>query len=203
MANIEIINDAFRELGQHGISSGDDSPNGIEAKRAYERGLVLLLESHYWAFALKKVTLAPVEGKMASEFAYSYPLPADALKIVKIGFGYKEAHNARANLYPDVRYIQQGRNILANKSDSIDLTYVAKIEDASLFSASFRFALVYYIAGRLANFIEQRRVAEMDEKMFFYLKQAKRNNEIIRDIESIPDNSWVTTRLSLNTFWED
>ncbi len=204
MSDINIINAAFRKLGEHGISGTEQSPNGIEAARAYDNGLELYLSSADWVFATKRATLAPLVDKPTNGWNYKYALPSDYLKLKKYGIGYKNIITSDVVLAPDIRYSIEGKEIFCDEEDAIDISYIAKINDSSLFDPDFKEALTYYIAADLASFINPKRVLEMKEEAERYLKKAKRKNELNRDMETMPDNTWVTARLSVDgTFSKD
>ena len=85
---------------------------------------------------------------------------------------------------------------MCDQKEELQITYVAKIEDPDKFSVSFREALVNKIAAEYAAKLKQStNLAKMlDETFSYYLEQARQNNELMTDSESMPDGSWIGIR---------
>lgn len=97
---------------------------------------------------------------------------------------------------PDVRYSIEGNRMLCQQPGNINITYIADVSDPKLFTPLFKEALIALIAAEMSVRIKQG----ADYKQLFlaefekYIIQAQMNNEIVRDMETMPDNSWVTIR---------
>lgn len=195
--SIDIINRALMKIGENPIASVNQSPLGVFAGRMYEDGRKALLSTHYWRFAIKRARLVRLDEDSNSEvFNYAYALPSDYLVLKDFGEMYKLPNLNDINLVTDSRYSIEGNRILTKSDKADSITYIADINDTNLFPALFKEALISWIAAELSVRIKngadykQLFIAEFDR----YIAQAINNNEIVRDTESLPDNSWVSCR---------
>ena len=194
--SINIINRALIKLGQPTISSTSQDPNGRVYGIVYQDLRDWLLASHPWRFAIKRAVLARDEEKPISGFAYAYTLPGDFLSLYRFGEYFKTPNYSDNIISSDERYSIEGDKILCDQKEELQITYVAKIEDPDKFSVSFREALVNKIAAEYAAKLKQStNLAKMlDETFSYYLEQARQNNELMTDSESMPDGSWIGIR---------
>ena len=192
-----IINRALIKIGEPSILSIEQTPHGAMMGVLYDDFRKTLLSSHFWRFAIKRATLAQVDTDTNSTtFNYAYALPKDFLTLKDFGEGYKIPNQSSAILGSDARYSIENSNLLCRENNGVTITYVADIKDTSLFTPLFREALVALIAAeasvRIKNSPQMKQLfmTEFDT----YLNQARVNNEIMRDMETMPDNTWVTCR---------
>lgn len=201
MAKIDTINRSLIALGEPVLASlAADVPNAERASKVYDDMLALLLASHRWNFALKSASLQKAAINSYNQyFKYAYPLPVDYLKLDKVGH-----FNKQIKTYPafisDAEYMIMGKNILSDMAEGLDIRYIAKITDDTFYPPNFKEALVAVIAAKLANCFRssgkanneyQKNMAEYN----FFIAAARRQNEIARDMETLPDTSWVRERL--------
>lgn len=192
-----IINRALIKIGEPTILSIDQTPHGAMMGVLYDDFRKTLLSSHYWRFAIKRATLAQLDvDTNSAAFNYAYALPADFLTLKEFGEGYKIPNQNPAILSSDARYSIENGKLLCKQDSGVTISYVANIKDTNLFTPLFREALVALIAAeasvRIKNSpqLKQLFMTEFDT----YLNQARVNNEIMRDMETMPDNTWVTCR---------
>lgn len=198
----DIINRALIKIGEPAILSSEQSPHGHIMGILYEDFRKALLSSHYWRFALKRAVLARLDNDdtLSSDFNYAYALPADYLTLKNYGDGYKTPNEGDAILYSDARYSIESGKLLSKVESGVYITYVADITNPRLFSPLFREALIALVAAeasvRIKNSPQMKQLfmQEFDS----YLNQARVNNEIVRDMETMPDNTWVTCREGWN-----
>lgn len=198
----DIINRALIKIGEPAILSSEQTPHGTMMGILYEDFRKALLSSHYWRFALKRAVLAKLDNPdtLSSNFNYAYALPADYLTLKEYGDAYKLPNESDSILAPDIRYSIESGKLLSKVDAGVYITYVANIDNPRLFSPLFREALIALIAAeasvRIKNSpqLKQMFMQEFDT----YLNQARVNNEIVRDIETMPDNTWVTCREGWN-----
>jgi hypothetical protein len=195
--SIEIINRALIKIGEGTITSLSQTPYGELMGYVYEDQRKMLLSTHYWRFALKRARLAELdEATGSTAFAYAYALPADYLVLKDFGEFYKMPNVSDAVVAPDVRYSIEGNRILCRQPGNINITYIADVSDPKLFTPLFKEALIALIAAEMSVRIKQGAeykqlfLAEFEK----YIAQAQMNNEIVRDMETMPDNSWVNIR---------
>lgn len=195
--SIEIINRALVKIGEETITSTSQTPYGALMGIVYEDQRKMLLSSHFWRFALKRAKPAKIdEDTQAALFPYVYALPADYLLLKDFGEVYKMPNIADSVLASDERYSIEGGRILTKTEEPFSITYVADVSDPKLFTPLFKEALIALLAAEMSVRIKQS--AEMKQLFLTefesYIAQARLNNEIVRDMETMPDNSWVTVR---------
>lgn len=197
MSSIEIINRALIKIGEPPIASIKQAPNGESWGYVYEDMKKMLLSSHYWRFAIKRAVLSRLDEKSdAEEFDYVYAIPSDCLQLMKVGVSYKRPNLSDYVFMPDVRYSIEGGKILSNESKKLSISYIANIDNTSLFSKLFREALISRIAAEMSVRLTQKtQIKEtLDREFAYFLDMASSKNEILRDIETMPDGSWLTVR---------
>jgi hypothetical protein len=194
--SINIINRALIKLGQPTISSVSQEPNGRLFGIVYEDIKNWMLSQHPWRFAIKRVVLAPDEEKPISGFAYAYTLPSDFLGLYSFGKYFKTPNYSDNVVSSDQRYSIEGDKILCDVEKELYLTYMAQIKEADKFSPSFREALIAKLAAEYAPRVKQSTslAKSLNEDFLYYLQQAEFNNEMLIDVETTPDGSWVGIR---------
>ena len=197
MNDIGIINRALIKMGEKPIASTSQPPLGTMMGILYEEMRKSLLSAHFWSFALKRASLSRLDEETGSKlYPYAYALPVDFLILKDFGEAYKSANFADMILMPDCRYVIEQNKLLCNIKTDVGITYVADIKEPHLFSPYFAEALIAMIAAEAVltvNASTSLKTLFLNEAQSYILKAAN-NNEIARDMESLPDNSWVTCR---------
>lgn len=196
MSSTEIINRALIKIGQPPIASNTQAPYGETSGILYEDLRDFLLSSYYWRFAINDAVLARDEQELSGEYRYSYTLPSDFLTLVQVGIYYKQPNLSDFIMKSDARYSLQGNKILTDIPDKLFIKYVFREEDETKYSRCFREALICKLAAELAPRVKQSAAIKQqcDQEFQQIMAVAQTNNEIQRDIETIPDGSWVTCR---------
>ncbi len=160
---VDICNNALIRIGSKTITSltsGDKVSNACNSIYAQTRDS--LLRQHLWNFAVKRIELASEDTTPAFGYDYTYPLPADFIRV-------KELDDT------DDRYkIEQG-SLLSNSS-SVKLVYIARIEDVAKYDPLFLEALIVSLALKLSYILigsNSREQALKDElqRVMFLAKQ--------------------------------
>jgi len=130
---ITIANSALTKLGANLITSLDEESK--EARlclaRIYEvRNIVL--RSHPWNFATKRVVLSPLSTAPAFEYEYQFTLPTDCLRVITVR---PETEDYR---------IEDGK-ILANV-DQLELVYIYEVSNPVLIEPLCAEAIACYLA---------------------------------------------------------
>lgn len=143
-SKVQICNSALSLLGvDEPISSLDDDKKVARlCKINFELVRDELLEDHYWNFALKREQLAKLSEKPLFDFSNAFQIPNDVIRIRKI--------NGRAN----IMYKVEGNTLLTNQSE-VQIQYVSKETDVSLYSPAFKEALAFSLAAKMAYSIVQ------------------------------------------------
>lgn len=133
----EICNRALIKLGEKTILSlDDDSKPARICNTLYEPTRDYVLRSHPWNFAIKRVQLARNTTDPVYDYAYSYKLPSDCLRVII----------PSRDEWP---YGIEGRNLVSDYPDSL-IKYIARITDPNTFDASFTESLACKIAAEAA-----------------------------------------------------
>ena len=88
-----------------------------------------------------------------------------------------------------------GNSILCDYDNGVKIEYVKNIGE-EYFSALFREAMAAKLASELALRIKNSsEIKQMMENEFYMLiRHAELNNEIEKDLEMLPDSSWISAR---------
>ncbi len=193
MSKIEIINRALLKLGEPPVSSLNDAAYGRVYDIVYQDVKDLLLSSYPWRFAVEIKGLAKCEEKFGDKFMYR--LPTDCLLLLKV-FG------ADNEVFDDVRvatiqnYEVANNCVVTGVAGGIRAEYVKIIDDDAMFPRLFREAVAAKVAAELAMRLKHSLNLKqaMENEFFTLIRQAELNNEILKDVELVPENSWVLVR---------
>ena len=193
MAKIEIINRALLKLGEAPISSLSDATFGRSYEIIYDDMKKLLLASYPWRFAVKKMHISRDAKKY--DGYYVYRLPEDFLLLLKVT--QEETCDSSALSHAvSSDYEIFGKSILCASANGIVIEYVSSIDEKENFPSLFREALAAKIAAELAMRLKQSVNLKQvfDTEFYNFIRQAELNNEIEKNAEILPDNSWVNVR---------
>lgn len=136
-SDVQICNRALIRLGADTITAlTEDTKEGRLCNILYDQLRKALLRSHPWNFAIGRAALAASVDTPAFEFTYSYPLPADCLRVWTL-------YNS------DAKYQIEGRNLLTD-ADTVQIIYIKNITDTESFDPLFSSILSLRIAGELS-----------------------------------------------------
>ena len=150
----EFLNGALGRFGAASISAiTDGSTNANWCQIFWPPLRRSLLRSHHWNFAEGRAELAQEATPPLFEFAFSYQLPADLLKL-------KEYNGATTNIIVDSElflmttlwYKIEGRKILTNDG-VVKIVYVKDVTDPNLWDGLFYQAAMAWLASDLAGAI--------------------------------------------------
>ena len=197
-SSIEIVNLALTMLGESRIISIDDNVKPArEAKAVYNTILESLLGSYNWSFAKTRAALPALADAPLSQYAAKFQLPADCLRVLFVGDHYVGMDLSDYRSAPTSEFTIEGREILANMSAPLNIRYVRKITDPTMFSAPFARAFAADMAKVLAEPLtqsEQKR-ARADKDLKDAISNAIRANAIELPPEKFPDDEWIMARL--------
>lgn len=195
MSKIEIVNRALIKLGEPPVSSLNDAAFGKTYETIYEDVKNLLLSSYPWRFAVMRKQLAQCAEKYGER--YLYRLPSDFLLLVKV-FGGHGRLAMDTHLEAITRYEIAEQSIVVPCADGVVIEYIRRIDNDAHFPALFREALAAKIAAelsmRLKHALDFKQVFE--NEFYNLIRQAELNNEIEKDVEIMPDSSWISVRQS-------
>ncbi len=193
MSKIQIINRALLKLGEPPISSLNDAAFGKTYDIVYNDMKKLLLSAYPWRFAVDIKQLAKKTEKYDDKFVYQLPL--DRLLLIKV-FGNKQNDISDMRAYSKQGYEVANNCINTHQNNNLKVEYVKNIDDDILFPPLFTEALAAKMGAELAMRIKHSVAIKqnLDAEFYNFIMQAEYNNEIIKDVELIPDNSWILVR---------
>ena len=138
-----ICNSALAKLGAERILSiDDDNVRAKILKEQYGKIRDELLYSHPWNFAIARLSLAAAVTPPLFDYGFSYPLPADCLRVVG------------TDLHVEDRWTVEGRNLLCDYGELM-VKYIKQVTDEALFTPGFVELLALKLAADLAFAITQ------------------------------------------------
>lgn len=198
MSKIEIINRALLKLGEPPVSSLNDAAFGRSFDIIYNDVKNLLLSSYPWRFAVAYKKLAREEEKFGDKFKYR--LPADCLLLLKVYGCGNDAYGTGLDVTEN--YELACNCVVTSASLGVSAEYVKIIDDEKDFSFLFREALAAKLAAefamRIKHSIELKQM--MENEFLSLIRQAELNNEISKDVENMPENSWLLVRKTGGVF---
>lgn len=143
-SKVQICNSALSLLGvdEPILSLDDDKKVARMCKINFELVRDELLEDHYWNFAIRRKQLAKLSESPLFDFRNAFQIPSDVIRIRKI--------NGR----PNIKYKVEGNKLLTNESQ-VQIQYISRETDVSLYSPAFKEALAFSLASKLAYSIVQ------------------------------------------------
>jgi hypothetical protein len=187
--DVGICNIALSKIGSENRISqiGEDGREGEQCELFYEHTRDHLLQSHPWNFAIGRSALSQDATSPSFEFDNQFLLPADCLRVWK--------------LYNDDNPFKIEGDRLLTDSSSVNLIYIKKVTDTSLFPPLFVEAIATRLAAEMCDVIasdetkSQRLFAEFEVKF----REAKRRD----GQEGTPDNIISTGPTDFkNGFWK-
>lgn len=187
-SNVFICNLALQKLGAARITNlSDGSANSNECNAAFEHVRDTELRTNKWKFALSRTVLAAVPVSPAFGYAFAYPLPSDCLRPLfpsRVELDWKvENHNGVPSL-------------LTSEGDAIELRYIKRVTDPTLFDPLFVEAVACKLAIQLCERLTQSNTKkEAAERAYTYaIKEARRINAIEIGRAKSPPDTWVAAR---------
>ncbi|MBF0284555.1 MAG: hypothetical protein HQL51_08865 [Magnetococcales bacterium] len=136
-SEVSICNAALLMLGAEPIASLNDGNNrALACRQFYADARDTVLRAYPWNFAIRRTAPARLAERPAYGFAYQYALPVNpyCLRIL--------------DLEESIPFRVEGRNLLCD-AETVNLRYIARIEDPTQFDALFVEALSAYLAAQV------------------------------------------------------
>lgn len=182
---IDCCNSALQRVGATTILSlSDNSPEARACSVAYDSNRRDELRRHRWNFAIKRAILAPDATAPAFDFKYAFTLPSDCLRVLR---------PATSNLDWQI----EGRKILTNDGATLQLKYIADIEDCAQWDASYYNVVAAALAVDICERLTQSNVKKRQllDEYNDCVKTAKRVNAFEAGPEEAADDDWWLVRL--------
>lgn len=186
-SKVSICSNALLMLGADPLNSlSDTSDHAVMCLNLYPAARDVVLRSHPWNCAIKRVVLAPNATAPLFDYAYSFNLPADWLRTLSVG---------DSSYATD--YVSEGRQLLSDES-SLPLRYVFRNEDENTWHAGLVEAVTMAMAERLAYPITSSASMQqtMMQKLQEVLKRARAEDGQEDPPETLGDFPLLASRLS-------
>jgi len=178
---VQIANRAITFLGGTTITAlTDDTKEGRACLRLYEQSRDQLLRDHPWNFAIKRARLAANTTAPVFEYTNAFDFPDDTLRIIDVD--------------TTEEWAVEGRQIVTDASAPLDIVYIERVDDPTLFDSKFIEAYALRLAADIAyDITASQTVATKTETKYAALLQEAR---LVDAQESLSANeqTWLDVR---------
>jgi len=188
---VNICNSALNLIGASTISAlTEDTKNARLCNQRYEPVRNRVFRGHNWNCLIKRVQLAANSTDPVVEYAKSYALPSDCLRVLKIHNGTTDS------IASDLDYKIEGKNIVTDQT-TVYVVYVALDEDPNNYDSYLREAISHQLAADLAYAITNNAtlannyLTRADER----LREARFIDATENSLDTIEANEFTDARL--------
>ena len=188
---LNICNSALNLIGASTISAlTEDTKNARLCNQRYEPVRNRVFRGHNWNCLIKRVQLAANSTDPVMEYAKSYALPSDCLRVLKIHNGTTDS------IASDLDYKIEGKNIVTDET-TVYLVYIALDTDPNNYDVYLREAISHQLAADLAYAITNNAtlannyMTRADER----LREARFIDATENALGTIESNEFVDARL--------
>lgn len=195
---VEICNMSLSHLGSSKeiASLTERSQEAAACNRFYSTALKATIRDFGWSFSTKFSKVPLIKSQPTPEWAYSYRVPSDSLKVRRIVSGIvpeTEASRIAFVLAED----EAGGIILTNQPDA-EIEYTFRADDPARYPPDFVLALSYrlaaYIAPRITAGDPNRLGDKAARSYLFELGIARTNSVMEQSPVEDPDSEFVRAR---------
>jgi len=192
-STIDIVNRGLSKLGDMRITALSDETAAAQlANSIYEVVRDAEIAAHAWLFATARAQLPALADKPAFGWSWQYELPADCLRLIQAGGWPQPVIDNYINRDTSTFTIE-GRNILTNLGPALNIIYLRRETDTSLYPPVFIESLACKLAVEMAESLtgstNKRQMAWQEYDLT--IKKAKRVNAICLPPQAIQDDSWM------------
>lgn len=138
---VSIINSALIKVGETPIMSIDDGSKSANlAKARYEEVRDIVLRSHPWNCAVKRVALASLSTVPAFDFSNEFQLPSDCIRLLSVD--------------ETLDYRVEGQKILADAT-LLNIKYISRVTNPVQIDCLCAEAIALYLAYDLSYALVQ------------------------------------------------
>jgi len=173
----------MQKLGAKRFTSfSDNVKSARESNLAYAIVRDSELAKREWTFSLARVQLAPDTATPAFDYSYQFTLPGDCLRPLKER--------------DTVSWYVEGRKLLTNDGDTLNLRYIARVTDPNLFDPTFTEAMSTRLALELCEAITQSNTKKrmLEDRYVNDIFEARRANAFTKLADNPPESSWISGR---------
>jgi hypothetical protein len=188
---VNICNSALNLIGASTISAlTEDTKNARLCNQRYEPVRNRVFRGHNWNCLIKRVQLAANSTDPVIEYAKSYALPSDCLRVLKIHNGTTDS------IASDLDYKIEGKNIVTDET-TVYLVYIALDTDPNNYDVYLREAISHQLAADLAYAITNNAtlannyMTRADER----LREARFIDATENSLDTVEANEFTNARL--------
>jgi len=142
-----VCNQALARIGSKRINdygdASDNKPEALYCRLFYDQTVRALTRSHLWRFAKARSILSQDTETPAFQWSYSYELPSDFLRAIRI---WTNSDLKTGETY--YSYELEGTKLLIDES-SVNLTYIKWVQDVPSWDTLFTDVLILTLAQKL------------------------------------------------------
>ncbi len=153
---VDCCNSALQKLGAASILNLSD--NSLEARQctiAFDSNRRSELRKHKWNFAVKRKVLAPDTTAPEFDYLYAFTLPSDCLRVLLPQDAYCD-------------WVLEGRKILTNDSDTLNLRYISDVTDITQWDSAFydlaAISLAIDVCEKVTNSTQKKMTLDQEYK---------------------------------------
>lgn len=187
-SDVSICNLALQKLGANRITSlSDNDRNARSMNACYEAIRDRELRRKAWKFAIKRATLAPSATEPDFDYSYAFLLPVDFLRLILPPYSSSDWVMEQHTGQPA---------ILTNDGDTLEIRYVAKVTDPTLFDPLFVDALACALALHCCEELTQSNTKQssLTQQYRDAMTAAARLDAFEKMPETPSDDSWFNAR---------
>lgn len=182
---VDVCNNALLKVGAATIISlSDNSPEARACNLAFDDNRRDELRRYEWNFALKRIILAPDTAAPAFDYKYQFTMPSDCLRVLRPNDSWTD-------------WMIEGRKILTNNGNTLNLKYIFDVTDVSQWDASFynvfAVSLAIDIVEKLTN--SNTKKQQLFDEYKQAVSEAKRVDAFESGPQQAPDDDWWIARL--------
>lgn len=197
-SNVEIANRALTKIGAARIISLDDNTkSGREVNSMFTIIRDAELREHAWRFSIKRIQQAAHATPPVFGYARQFRVPADCLKLWQVGDWYPGVDLTDYVGADTSPYAVENGFILTDYAAPLNLRYIARVEDPTLYDALFVEVFACRLALELAEPIAQS-TSKKESALRDYnlaVSAAMQANAIENPPQKVADDTWVMARL--------
>jgi len=154
MNQVGICNMALGWLGATAITSLTDVSTNAELCSAnWDAAMDAVLEAKEWTWAVKRDSLTVAGGAPAWGYSRRYQLPSDVVRVLQAGDGQLESN---------IEWVREGAYLLTDYEGPLQIRYVSRITDPTIWSAGFVVAMALRLAAHMSIALTENRSREGD-----------------------------------------
>ena len=168
-----ICNQALARLGAKRINDFDDASDtkleAVYCRLFYEQTVRVLTRSHLWRFAKARAQLSQDTEAPEFQWAYSYSLPADVLRPIRI---WNNSDQLDGETY--YSHELEGMKLLMDES-TVYLKYIRWVEEVPSWDALFADVMILSLAKKLVIPLSQdlKLKTDINNDLFPLMRQVR------------------------------